>query len=154
MALYEIVNLGNMDPDYPTDEYAIRTWDADGNDKYFAGYDDMGSVNWTDTWSHEWGLSLEYARQYASDLEAADMPADPPRACAGYIIIQALRLDPSHEIVIGHNPRAAAPYVCWDCRNGDDYNTGGYCSTYRQALLVMSERLHDRYDYLPREYNA
>lgn len=81
-------------------------------------------------------------------------PAVPPRACAGYIIIQALRLDSSHEIVIGHNPSAAAPYVCWDCRNGDDYNTGGYCQTYRQALLVLSDRLHDRYDYLPREYRC
>lgn len=149
MSKYEIINLSKLDPDYAPDEYAIRS-----GGQYFAGYDDMGSVNWVDTWCHEWAMTLDYAWLYVSDLEAADAPADPPRACAGYIIIQALRLDPSHEIVIGHNPRAAAPYVCWDCRNGDDYNTGGYCQTYRQALLVLSERIHDRYDYLPREYKA
>lgn len=121
--------------------------------QYFNGYDAMGSVNWEpNRFKQHMSMTMEEATQIVSDLEAADEPADPPRACAGYIIIQAIRLDPSHEIVIGHNPRAAAPYVCWDCRNGDDYNTGGYCSTYRQALLVLSERLHDRYDYLPREY--
>lgn len=73
------------------------------------------------------------------------------RINAGYTIVTALRIDATHEIVIGHNPAAPAPYVCWDCRNGDDYNTGGYCQSYRQALLVMSERIRNRYDYLPRE---
>lgn len=154
MTPYEIVNLGNLDPDYSADEYAIRTRDIGKSYKYFAGFDFMGSVNWAGTWSHEWSLSLDHARQHVADLEAADMPAVPPRACAGYIIIQALRLDPSHEIVIGHNPAAAAPYVCWDCRNGDDYNTGRYCQTFRQALLALSDRLHDRYDYLPLEYRC
>ena len=74
------------------------------------------------------------------------------RVCANYEIIQTVRLDPRHEIVIGHNPAAVAPYVCWDCTDRNDYNTGSYCQTFRQALLVMSERLHDRYDWLPIEY--
>ena len=130
----------------------IRIMDRD-HDTYFCGYDFMGSVDWSDVIDKAARFdSLEEARRIVSDLESADVPAFPPRACAGYIIIQSLRLDPSHEIVIGHNPRAAAPYVCWDCRNGDDYNTGGYCQTYRQALLVLAERLHDRYDYMPFEY--
>ena len=77
--------------------------------------------------------------------------ANGKRTCANYEIIQALRTGSNTEIVIGHNPAAAAPYVCWDCRNGDDYNTGGYCSTYRQALLILAERIHDRYEWLPIE---
>lgn len=120
--------------------------------QYFAGYDFMGSVNWDDFNHASRFDTMEEAIQIVSDLESADEPAEPPRACAGYIIIQAIRLDPSHEIVIGHNPRAAAPYVCWYCRNGNDYDTGGYCQTYRQALLALSERLHNMYDSLPREY--
>lgn len=132
----------------------IRIMDR-GHETYFCGYNFMGGDEWTDDIGQAARYdSLEEARQIVHDLEAADEPADPPRACAGYIIIQALRLDPSHEIVIGHNPRAAAPYVCWDCVNGNDYNTGGYCQDYRQALLVMSERIHDRYSFLPREYRC
>ena len=73
------------------------------------------------------------------------------RENAGYTIVTALRIDSTHEIVIGHRPTAPAPYVCWDCRNGDDYNTGGYCETYRQVLLILSERIRNRYDYLPFE---
>lgn len=149
MALYEITDMQDVVPAHVHEHYAIRS----GNE-YFAGYDPMGSVNWAASWAEASAMGLEEASAILSDLVSADMPADPPRACAGYIIIQALRLDPSHEIVIGHNPRAAAPYVCWDCCNGDDYNTGGYCQTYRQALLVLAERIHNRYDFLPREYNA
>lgn len=130
----------------------IRIMGRDNN-TYFCGYDFMGSVNWsTDIANAARFTTLEEARKIVNDLDSADAPADPPRACVGYAIIQALRLDSSHEIVIGYNPKAAAPYVCWDCYNGDDYRTGGYCQSFRQALLVLAERIHDRYDYLPREY--
>lgn len=71
------------------------------------------------------------------------------RENAGYTIIQSVRLDASHELVIGRHPSAPAPYVCWYCRNGDDYDTGGYCRTYRQALLVLAERIRDNYDCIP-----
>lgn len=133
---------------------AIRIMEH-GKDTYFAGYDFMGSVDWSDDISQaERFDTLDEARQIVSDLEAADAPADPPRACAGYLIIQSLRLDPAHELVIGHNPRAAAPYVCWDCTNGDDYNNGGYAATFRQSLLILAERIQNRYNYLPFEYHC
>lgn len=130
----------------------IRIMDR-GHETYFCGYDFMGSVDWSYDIGQAARLdSLEEARQIVRDLEAADEQTTSPRSCMGYAIVQALRLDPVHEIVIGHSPTAYAPYVCWDCANGNDYSNGGYCQNYRQALLVMSERIHDRYDDLPREY--
>ena len=74
------------------------------------------------------------------------------RVNANYEIIAAIPIDHTHEIVIGHNPSAPAPYVCWNCRNTDDYSDGGYCSTYRQALYVMSERIQRRYEFIPVEF--
>ena len=74
------------------------------------------------------------------------------RENAGYKIIAAIPTGKNHEIVIGHHPTAPAPFVCWDCRNGNDYDNGGYTLSYRQALLVMAERIENRYDYLPVEW--
>lgn len=74
------------------------------------------------------------------------------RENAGYKIIAAIRTGKHEEIVIGHHPTAPAPFVCWDCRNGNDYDNGGYTLNYRQALLVMAERIENRYDYLPVEW--
>lgn len=73
------------------------------------------------------------------------------RINVGYSIVSALRIDARHEIVIGRHPTAPAPFVCWDCADGNDYTNGGYCQTMRQALLVLSERIRARYDFLPRD---
>lgn len=74
------------------------------------------------------------------------------RVNAGYKIIQSLRLDPTHEIVIGHRPTAPSPYVVWDCKYGDSYDAGGYTLTYRNALEELADRLKRRYDFLPLEW--
>ena len=74
------------------------------------------------------------------------------RVNCNYRIIQSLKLDATHEMVIGYNPKAPAPYVVWDCRNGNDYDTGGYTATYRQALAVLADRIRRRYDFLPTEW--
>lgn len=71
------------------------------------------------------------------------------RENAGYTIFHSIRLDDRTELVIGHHPTAPAPLVVWDCYDGDKYSNGGYCSTYRQALLIVSERIRSRYDSLP-----
>lgn len=71
------------------------------------------------------------------------------RECVGYKIVTAVSIDAEHELVIGRHPTAPAKFVCWDCRAGDDYHNGGYCQTYRQALLVLAERIKNRYNYLP-----
>ena len=76
------------------------------------------------------------------------------RENAGYEIIQSIKTGKNSEIVIGKatNPKRPAQYVCWDCTNGTDYNNGGYTMNYRQALAVMAERITNRYEYLPVEY--
>lgn len=73
------------------------------------------------------------------------------RINAGYRIVESVRLDNCNEIVIGEAVSKTRPaqYVCWDCTDGDNYNNGGYCDTYRQALNVLSERITRRYDFLP-----
>lgn len=151
------------------DDYIINTVHAEGQeDRYiiysekesafFAGYDPMGSVNWEKLPTKECELTKEDdPEQIVEDLRAADdpypdYPIEDKRINVGYEIIQSIRLDARHEIVIGRHPTAPASYVCWDCTNDIDYNNGGYTSTYRQALLVLSERLRDRYEFLPVEY--
>lgn len=121
---------------------------------YFCGYDSMGSVEWRSDILSAYYMDIDEAAQIIKDLEAADEPAEPEtkRENVGYEIIQSIRLDAKHEIVIGKHPTAPASYVCWDCTNGNDYNNGGYCMTFRQALLVLAERIHNRYDFLPVEY--
>ena len=78
------------------------------------------------------------------------------RINAGYRIIESVRLDRRNEVVIGRaeNPLRPSQYVCWDCTDGNNYNNGGYCSTYRGALSVMFERVNRRIDYVPLEYEG
>ena len=71
------------------------------------------------------------------------------RVNCNYEIVASVPLDRTHEIVIGRNPAAPSPYVCWYCRNGADYNTGIYCDTYRSAMEAMSERIKANHDYIP-----
>lgn len=71
------------------------------------------------------------------------------RVNANYEIIASVPLDRTHEIVVGRNPAAAAPYVCWYCHNGNDYDTGIYCGTFRDAMEAMSERIKANLDYTP-----
>ena len=42
------------------------------------------------------------------------------RINAGYEIMESCTIG-STELVIGHNPKAPNPYVCWYCKNGTDY---------------------------------
>lgn len=71
----------------------------------------------------------------------------------GYEIIASVRTDDNYEIVIGHaiNPKRPAQYVCWNCSNGEHYSVGQYCTTYRCALYVMSERITAGYDSIKLE---
>lgn len=47
------------------------------------------------------------------------------RINSGYEIIESHTIG-SNELVIGHNPEAPNPYVCWYCKNGSDYFWGYY----------------------------
>lgn len=45
------------------------------------------------------------------------------RINGGYEIIESCTIG-STELVIGHNPKAPNPYVCWYCKGGDNYFRG------------------------------
>lgn len=52
--------------------------DCNGNDVYFAGYDFMGSVDWSDNLAEaEHFDTIGEARDIVNNLESADAPADP-----------------------------------------------------------------------------
>ena len=63
------------------------------------------------------------------------------RENAGYEIITALRCGKRTELVIGHNPKAPNPYVCWWCYDGNNYSTGDYCNTFKSALESLADRV-------------
>lgn len=72
------------------------------------------------------------------------------RSCIGYEIIES-RIIGSSEIVIGHNPTAPNPYVCWYCKDGNDYYWGRYTNTLDDARETMRERSEQQARFLRNE---
>ena len=62
------------------------------------------------------------------------------RINAGYEIIESCTIG-STELVIGHNPKAPNPYVCWYCKNGTDYFWGCYVNELSAAREKLNERI-------------
>lgn len=58
------------------------------------------------------------------------------RENAGYTITDSVRVG-DYEIVIGERQGAPAPYVCWYCKDGDNYFWGDYCTTRSAALKSL-----------------
>lgn len=56
----------------------------------------------------------------------------------GYKIIKSCKIG-EVEHVMGYNPDAATPYVCWYCKNGN-YNFGYYCKRYLEARRKFKKR--------------
>ena len=62
------------------------------------------------------------------------------RIDGGYEIIESCTIG-SNELVIGHNPKAPNPYVCWYCKNGNKktqdraYGADPLCGLLRKAIL-------------------
>lgn len=61
------------------------------------------------------------------------------RSNQGYQIIENCTIG-SKEIVIGHHPKAPNPYVCWYCKDGEDFYQGCYCNTLDAAREKLIER--------------
>ncbi len=61
------------------------------------------------------------------------------RVNQGYEIIENCIIG-NTEIVIGHHPTAPNPYVCWYCKEGNNYYWGYYCN----SLEAAKEKLIDR----------
>lgn len=57
----------------------------------------------------------------------------------GYEIIKTCTIGHT-ELVIGHNPKAPNPYVCWYCKNNTDYYWGYYCNSMEAAMEKLNER--------------
>lgn len=74
------------------------------------------------------------------------------RVNAGYKIINSIKFDKRRELVIGMHPTAPSRYVVWDCTDGNNYDTGGYTSTYRDAMRILAERITRRAGFLPLEW--
>ena len=74
------------------------------------------------------------------------------RTQQGYKIIESRTVGKT-ELVIGHNPKAPNPYVCWYCKGGDNYFWGYYCNELSSARKKMNERYqaesHMPYNYPP-----
>ena len=63
------------------------------------------------------------------------------RECVGYIIINSKRINEHEEIVIGYNEKAVQKYVCWYCRDNDNYFWGYYTNNLKDAMKKMDERI-------------
>ena len=61
------------------------------------------------------------------------------RSNQGYTIIESCKIG-NKELVIGHHPKAPNPYVCWYCKDGDNYYQGHYCNTIQAARENLAER--------------
>ena len=68
------------------------------------------------------------------------------RSNQGYEIIESCTIG-STELVIGHNPKAPNPYVCWYCKGGDNYFWGHYFSDLLEAKKDLLGRANEELEY-------
>ena len=61
------------------------------------------------------------------------------RSNQNYEIIESCTIG-STELVIGHNPNAPNPYVCWYCKGGSNYFWGYYTNELDDARKKLNER--------------
>ena len=83
-------------------------------------------------------LGLAYGADSYRKLTEQEI-AEEKRTNIGYEIIKSCTIG-NNEIVIGHNPKAVEPYVCWYCKNSTDYYWGYYCKSITEARDKMAER--------------
>lgn len=69
----------------------------------------------------------------------------------GYRILESHTVGAA-EFVVGYNPNAADPYVCWNCTNETSYDFGHYCSTWNEAYQKMLSRCRTEAVFLQRTY--
>lgn len=81
------------------------------------------------------------AHKYSRPEPARTDAAPGQRINAGYQIVSAIQITETEELVIGKNMNAPSPFVVWDCSGGNNYNTGRYCNSYRQAVRILGELL-------------
>lgn len=73
------------------------------------------------------------------------------RKNASYTIVQSIMIGDA-EFVIGHNPVAPAPYVTWECKDGNNYFWGHYMAERHQADRDLLERAKAELDLQDRRF--
>lgn len=68
------------------------------------------------------------------------------RNCAGYVITQSIKVKDT-EFVLGEHPKTGM-CATWQCKNGDDYFWGHYCTNKYDALKDLCQRAAQEIDYL------
>ena len=68
------------------------------------------------------------------------------RICAGYVITQSIQVKDT-EFVLGEHPKTGM-CATWQCKNGDNYFWGHYCTNKYDALKDLCERAAQEVDYL------
>ncbi|MBQ4545754.1 MAG: hypothetical protein IJA17_01170 [Oscillospiraceae bacterium] len=68
------------------------------------------------------------------------------RQNAGYIITDTIHIGDT-EFVLGEHPKAAAPYVTWECSGNDNYFWGHYFMDRKTAVLDLVERAEKELDF-------
>lgn len=64
------------------------------------------------------------------------------RTNAGYTITDSIFIGKA-EFVIGENPNYPAPYVTWECKDGNNYFWGHYLGTRKAAEQDLLNRAQD-----------
>lgn len=68
------------------------------------------------------------------------------RVCAGYVITQSIKVKDT-EFVLGEHPTTGM-YATWQCKDGDNYFWGHYCTNKYDALKDLCQRASNEVDYL------
>ena len=69
------------------------------------------------------------------------------RKNAGYIITDSIHIG-NAEFVIGEFPGAPAPFVTWECKDGNSYFWGHYLTTRQNAEKDLLERAGQEREWL------
>lgn len=75
------------------------------------------------------------------------------RENAGYVITDSIHIGKA-EFVIGEMPNAPAPFVTWECKNGDNYFWGHYLSDRQAAERDLLERAGRELEYQAKKQEA
>lgn len=69
------------------------------------------------------------------------------RMKAGYIITDSIHVGDT-EFVLGVNSKAPAQFVTWECKDGNNYFWGHYCTTLFAAQKDLCDRAMQEIRYL------
>ena len=73
------------------------------------------------------------------------------RENAGFRIVAEVPIAKDTELVIGFKETSLGEqYVCWFCKDKNNYYWGDYSHTYRKAIYSLIKRLNDYFPGAPK----